>query len=95
MSTGPANRSLGTRSTDRRVKCGGRQYPSAPILPSAFRRGDLDLARFLQTAAGSASELEYRLARDLGLLQGLDYDGQAEEVRQMLAAPLKTLRADG
>jgi hypothetical protein len=39
--------------------------------------------------------LEYRLARDLGLLQGLDYDGQAEEVRQMLAAPLKTLRADG
>ena len=26
--------------------------------------------------------MEYRLARDLGLLQSLDYDGEAEEVRQ-------------
>ena len=46
-------------SIDRCQHCGG-----------SCRRGDIDFARFLQMAAGSASELEYHLllARDLKLL---------------------------
>jgi four helix bundle protein len=47
----------------------------ANIAEGACRGGDLDFARFLQMAAGSASELEYHLllARDLELLNKLDY----------------------
>ncbi len=72
----------------------------ANIAEGSCRRGDLDFARFLQIAAGSASELEYHLllARDLELLKSPDYErlsGQAEEVKKMLAALLKRLRADG
>jgi 23S rRNA-intervening sequence protein len=39
------------------------------------RKGDCDFSRFPQIAMGSASELEYHLllARDLNLLQLLDY----------------------
>jgi len=71
----------------------------ANIAEGTCRKGDLDFARFLQIAAGSASELEYHLllARDLNLLQAPDYErlsGQAEEVKRMLAALLKKLRAE-
>ncbi len=43
----------------------------ANIAEGACRRGDVDFARFLQMAAGSASEVEYHLllARDLNLLE--------------------------
>jgi four helix bundle protein len=71
----------------------------ANIAEGTCRKGDLDFARFLQIAAGSASELEYHLllARDLDLLHAPDYErlsGRAEEVKRMLAALLKKLRAE-
>ena len=63
------------------------------------RRGDIDFARFLQIAAGSASELEYHLllGLDLKLLQTLEYErlsSQAVEVKRMLASLLQRLRAE-
>ena len=63
------------------------------------RRGDVDFARFLQMAAGSASELEYHLllARDLDLLKMGDYNrlsDEAVEVKRMLASLMQKLRAD-
>ena len=71
----------------------------ANIAEGSCRKGDVDFARFLQIAAGSASELEYHLllARDLNLLQGQDYErlsGQAMEVKRMLASLMKKLRAE-
>jgi four helix bundle protein len=49
---------------------------------------------------GSASELEYYLllCRDIDLLRSVDYEelvGQVDEVKRMLAAYIKKLRADG
>jgi len=48
----------------------------ANIAEGACRNGDTEFARFLQMAAGSASEMEYHLilARDLNLLQKPDYE---------------------
>ncbi len=71
----------------------------ANIAEGSCRRGDTDFARFLQIAAGSASELEYHLllARDLDLLNSADYQRLAEgavEVKRMLASLMKKLRAD-
>ncbi|MFZ0137850.1 MAG: four helix bundle protein [Candidatus Sulfotelmatobacter sp.] len=71
----------------------------ANIAEGSCRRGDIDFARFLQMAAGSASELEYHLllARDLKLLGTLDYQrlyGQAVEVKRMLTCLMHKLRAD-
>ncbi|MFZ0771887.1 MAG: four helix bundle protein [Candidatus Sulfotelmatobacter sp.] len=71
----------------------------ANIAEGACRRGDIDFARFLQIAAGSASELEYHLllARDLNLLRSPDYErlsGQAVEVKRMLASLMHRLRAE-
>jgi len=56
--------------------------------------------RFIQIATGSAGELEYHilLARDLGLLNAVDYQRLSEEtieVKRMLASLLQRLRADG
>ncbi len=71
----------------------------ANIAEGSCRRGDIDFARFLQMAAGSASELEYHLilARDLMLLQKPDYErlsGRAVEVKRMLASLMHKLRAE-
>jgi four helix bundle protein len=71
----------------------------ANIAEGSCRGGDVDFARFLQMAAGSASELEYHLllAHDLDLLEEPDYtrlSGQTIEVKRMLASLMKTLRAD-
>ena len=71
----------------------------ANIAEGSCRRGDVDFARFLQMAAGSASELEYHLllARDLHLLHTADYErlsGLAVEVKRMLASLMQRLRAD-
>ena len=71
----------------------------ANIAEGSCRSGDVDFARFLQMAAGSASELEYHLhlARDLELLQKADYhrlSDETEEVKRMLASLMKKLRAD-
>ena len=71
----------------------------ANIAEGSCRRGDIDFARFLQMAAGSASELEYHLllARDLDLLKIADYQRlsvEAVEVKRMLASLMQKLRAD-
>jgi len=49
------------------------------------RNGDAELARFLQIAMGSASELEYHflLTRDLGYLSPSQSDNLASEVTQV------------
>jgi len=73
----------------------------ANIAEGACRGGDLDFARFLQIATGSASELEYHhllLARDLQILRILDFDrlsSETTEVKRMLASLMKKLRAEG
>lgn len=57
------------------------------------------MARFLQIAMGSASELEYHLllAHDLGLLKDhsfRDLSKEVIEVKRMLSAFIKKLKAD-
>ncbi len=69
------------------------------IAEGVCRRGDVDFARFLQIAVGSASELEYHLllARDLELMGALDYQRLSDEtveVKRMLASLMQKLRAD-
>lgn len=54
-------------------------------------RGGREFARFLQIAAGSASETEYHLilARDLGFLDARDYESATQltlEVKRMLSS---------
>jgi four helix bundle protein len=71
----------------------------ANIAEGSCRRGDVDFARFLQMAAGSASEVEYHLllARDLNLLEASDnqrLSEEAVEVKRMLASLMQKLRAD-
>ena len=72
---------------------------AASIAEGCGRDGDPEFARFLQIAMGSASETEYHLllARDLELLHATDYDPLAhkvEEVKKMLTALIRKLRAD-
>lgn len=67
------------------------------IAEGCGRGGGADLARFLQIAMGSASELDYTLilARDLGLLDGQNYKplaGGVAEVKRMLTAFIKKLK---
>jgi four helix bundle protein len=57
------------------------------------------MARFLQIAMGSASELEYQLllSHDLGLVSESDHQvlaSQATEVKRMLTSLLQKLKAD-
>ena len=78
---------------------------SAASIPSNIaegcgRGGDRELARFLQIAMGSASELEYQLllCRDLGLFQDSVYkelEKPTIEVKRMLTSLIRKLIADG
>ena len=61
------------------------------IAEGCCRKGDAEMARFLQIAMGSASELEYQflLAHDLDYLHNPEYDrltAQVEEVKKMLSS---------
>jgi four helix bundle protein len=69
----------------------------ANLAEGCARGGDVDFARFVQIAVGSASEMECHLllARDLGYLEEAAFDqlnAAAVEVRRMLIALLKSLR---
>ena len=71
----------------------------ANIAEGCGRNSEAELARFLQIAAGSASEVEYDilLARDLDFIDPQKYnklDSQVNEVKKMLNAFLKKLRAN-
>lgn len=71
----------------------------ANIAEGCGRESEADFARFLQIAAGSASELEYHaiLARDLNILEESAYQlitDEVTQVKRMLAAFIKTLKAD-
>lgn len=62
-----------------------------------WKNSDVDFARHIQIAIGSASELEYYLllSKDLGLLDEVKYQQLVEsvvEVRKMLIAFVTTLR---
>ena len=70
---------------------------AANIAEGCGRQGDAELARFLQSAIGSASELEYLLvlARDLSFLPFSDHEqlnSAATEIKRMLASFIQTLR---
>jgi four helix bundle protein len=67
------------------------------IAEGCCRKGDLEMARFVQIALGSASELEYQilLANDLHYLQSADFQTLnvlVIEVKRMLASLLRTLK---
>jgi four helix bundle protein len=69
----------------------------ANLAEGCGRWGDVELARFVQIAMGSASELQnhLRLARDLAFLREPDYRACLDaliSIRQMLTAFLQTLR---
>lgn len=69
------------------------------IAEGCGRGGRADFGRFLQLAAGSASELEYQLllAHDLNLLKVEEYqnlEGALVEVKRMLSAFIQRLRTE-
>lgn len=71
---------------------------SANIAEGCGRSGEIELARFMQIASGSASELEYHLllSRDIGLLKSAEYDCLVDEiieVKKMLTTFINKLRA--
>lgn len=71
----------------------------ANIAEGCGRGSDADLARFLQIAAGSASELEYHLllANELDMLNSADHKRltkEVTEVKRMLTSFIKKLKAD-
>jgi four helix bundle protein len=71
----------------------------ANIAEGCGRSGDLEFARFLQIAMGSACELEYHLllAFDLNFLKESEYNALSKEtveIKRMLGGFLKKVRAD-
>lgn len=72
---------------------------AANIAEGCGKRGNAEFQRFLNIAAGSASELEYHflLAKDLGFLSAEEYkklDESVVEVKRMLAGLMKKVQAD-
>ena len=71
----------------------------ANIAEGCGRFGDGDFQRFLQTAMGSASELDYHLllSRDLGYLAAADHQrlqAAVLEVKSMLASLIRKVSSD-
>src|SRR5271156_6545044 len=67
------------------------------IAEGCCRKGDAEMARFLQMAMGSASELEYQLllAHDLNFLRDPGYEslvGQVVEVKKMLSSLMQKVK---
>ena len=70
----------------------------ANIAEGCGRSGKAELARFLQVAMGSASELEYHLllAHDLGLLGDAEYkrlESHTVELKRMLSSFILKLKS--
>ncbi len=70
---------------------------AANIAEGCGRSGDAELARYLQIAMGSASELEYHilLAHDLKIIETSNYEeltNEVVEIKKMLASFIKKLR---
>jgi len=81
----------------------GKAHNSASIgmniAEGCCRKGNVEMARFLQIAMGSGSELEYQLllAHDLDYLRNLEYERlatQAVEVKRMLSSVVQKLITD-
>jgi four helix bundle protein len=69
----------------------------ANLAEGCGRGGELEFARFVQIAMGSATEVEYHvlLAKDLGYLSADDFaalTNSVQEIKRMLASLLKTVR---
>ena len=69
----------------------------ANLAEGCARGGDIDFARFVKIAAGSASETDYHLllARDLGYLDDSAYQSlfaQVSEIKRMLNSLERTLK---
>ena len=68
------------------------------IAEGSARSSDVDFARFLHIAMGSAAELDYQLllSHDLGFLPSNDYEKLSEEltsIRKMLNSFIQRLKA--